>query len=87
MAHANIEDPCGEIGPDQRWAMVWFVVVVIIGACATYTLTRIDRKNYDTKGQFFDYEAYRQNRLATTTIGSDTKDPRASSMLSGKFDQ
>ncbi len=81
----NTEDPCGEFGPDQRWAVAWFVSVIIIGTAATYGLSRVDRFNYDTKGIFIDNEKYRQNRLATTSIGSETRDPRASSLLKDRL--
>lgn len=86
--HTNdIDDPCADFGPDQRWAVVWFISVIVIGVAATYGLSKVDRFNYDTKGRFLDNEKYRQNRLATTSIGSESIDPRASSLLHNKINK
>lgn len=73
--NSNI-DPCGEVGPVQRWAFVWFFVMVLCGGMLTYRLATIDRWMYDNNGERLDYDAYRENRSATTSIGSERIDPR-----------
>ena len=83
----NSEDPCGEFGPVQRWALVWFVLAIAVGITMTIVLSRVDRFNYDTKGVYLDYNKYRENRLSTTTIGSERNDPRANPLLSSKVGQ
>lgn len=76
-SHENIENPCGEFGPTQKWAVVWFFSVILIGIGAVYTLRNTDYYNYKTNGEFFNYSAYRENRSAATSIASDSIDPRS----------
>ncbi len=82
--HSINSDPCASFGARERWAAVWFVSVVLVGSVLTYSLAKIDRFNYDTKGVYLDNAQYRENRLATTSIGSEKLDPRARSILSSK---
>ena len=84
MATEISEDPCGSFGADQRWAVVWFLSVIVVGSCLTYTLSRIDRYNFDTKGVYLDYDKYRENRVSSTSIGSERSDSRATSLLATK---
>jgi hypothetical protein len=69
-------DVCAHVGPDQRWAWVWFFAVLVVGSSVTYGLANIDSYLYSVKGRVLDYEAYRDNRMAATGIGSDSIDPR-----------
>lgn len=71
------DDPCGEIGPVQRWAFVWFFSVIAIGLTLAYVLCGIDRRLYATNAGFLDYVSYRDNRRAATSIASDGVDERA----------
>jgi len=84
MAAEKSDDPCGNFGPDQRWAVVWFIAIIFIGSGLTYTLSRIDRKNFDSKGVYLDYDKYRENRVSGTSIGSERTDSRATSLLATK---
>ena len=84
MATERSEDPCGSLGADQRWAVVWFFSIICIGSVLTYTLSRIDRYNFDSKGVYLDYDKYRENRLSTTSISSERSDSRATSLLATK---
>lgn len=70
-------DPCAAFGPTQRWALVWFVASILIGITLVCVLSRVDRFNYDTKGIFLDYDQYKENRRAITSIPSEEIDPRA----------
>ncbi|MBL7662044.1 hypothetical protein JNK13_04745 [bacterium] len=73
----SIEDPCGEFGPTQRWALVWFVAVLAIGSFATYTFSQTDRWMYDNNAEFLDYQAYRENRNAIYSLAAERVDERA----------
>lgn len=77
--HATSEhyDPCGEFGPTQRWATIWFFAVIAIAVGAIYTLRNTDYYNYRTNGEFFNYDSYRQNRFGQNGIRSDSLDARA----------
>ncbi len=92
MAHHNNhshgqldeKDPCGAWGKDQRWALVWFVSVIIFGAVLTCTLSRIDSWMYhnddlvDIAGvKLLDNDKYRDNRKASFSIPSERSDMRA----------
>jgi len=77
-------DPCGTVGPTQRWAFVWFFSVIAIGSSLVFGLSRIDRFNYDTKGVYLDYDKYRENRKAIVSIPSERVDKRAQSLFSTK---
>lgn len=78
-------DPLEGFQSENRGAAIWFVCAILFGGFLTYKLSRIDRMNYDTKGKYLNYTEYKENRLATTSLGSETKDPRASSLLSTKI--
>ncbi|MBP9837648.1 MAG: hypothetical protein KBC84_02940 [Proteobacteria bacterium] len=75
-------DPCGDFGPDQKWAVVWFFAVVLIGIFAVTVLRNTDYYNYTHNGEFYDYEAYKSNRLSATSIASENVDERAHKSLS-----
>jgi len=70
-------DACGEYGPTQRWAVVWFFSVIIIGLTAVAVLRNTDYFNYTSNGEFFDYAAYRSNKVGSLYIGSEEVDSRA----------
>ena len=74
---APLKDACGDYGPNQRWAAVWFFGVLIIGLIAISTLRNTDFYNYSTNGEFYDYAAYRSNKVGALYIGSDAVDERA----------
>ena len=76
-SNEQVVDPCGEFGPTQKWAVVWFFSVIIIGATAVYHLSKVDRMMYDTNAEFFDYGAYRENRKAQSSLRGDSFDPRS----------
>lgn len=77
----SLEDPCGEFGATQRAAALWMCVVIIVGLGLTFFLTGVDRKFYDSKGQFLDYSLYKDNRSASTSIGSEQIDERTQSAV------
>ena len=70
-------DHCAGFGANQRWALVWFLGSLVVGGSMVFVLSQVDRFNYDTKGVFFDYDQYRENRKAITSIPSEEIDPRA----------
>ena len=81
MAHdckhdREIENPCGTFGPDQRSALVWFLVVVIGGFCFVSYLCRVDAWMWINNAEVLNYTDYRHNRVASTTVGAERKDPR-----------
>ena len=70
-------DPCGDFGPTQRWALVWFCAVLIGGSLFTYKLASTDRWMYDNNAQYLEMDSYKENRTAATTIIRDAGDSRA----------
>lgn len=72
--HSN--DPCGSSGPDQRWAYIWFVGVLLIAIPLTLQLASIDRWMYDNNGEMLNYKSYRENRTAQTSLKSESIDIR-----------
>ena len=70
-------DPCAEFGPAQKAALVWFIAVILLGIPLVVTLCGIDTKMYAAKGRFLDFETYKENRMAFTSIGSENFDERA----------
>lgn len=74
---ADHRDPCGDFGPTQRWALVWFCAVIAIGASVSYTLCQIDSTMYATNAEFFDYAKYKDNRYSAIRIKGDGYDERA----------
>jgi len=77
----NQKDPCADFGPDQRYAVVWFFAVVIIGLFAVFTFRNTDAYNYATNGEFYDYAKFRANRVGQTHIASEGADERANGNL------
>lgn len=77
----EIIDGCGDWGPEQNWATIWFVVVVLIGIIATLWFSGIDHYMYVTDAEVIDYRAMRENRMASTLVGSGNKDSRSSGDL------
>lgn len=69
-------DPCKEFGPSQKKALIWFFAVIIIGAALTWRLSKVDRWMYDNNGEYLNYEAYRDNRNAATSVAMEPGDPR-----------
>lgn len=70
------KDPFAEVGSTQRWAVVWFVVVLGIGASLTFAFSKIDWWMYTNNAQVLDFRAYEENRSAFTSIGSEVDDTR-----------
>ncbi len=77
MSSEDSLDPCGEFGPTQRWALVWFFGAIAIGAFLTVKLATFDRGYYDSDGYVLDYDVYAENRGAFTSVGTERVDPRA----------
>jgi hypothetical protein len=78
------KDPCGSWGKDQKWALVWFVSVIIFGTFLTCTLSKIDSWMFynddlvDVAGvKLIDNDKYRDNRKASFSIPSERSDMRA----------
>ena len=72
------ENPCGDFGPTQQFAFVWFVVVIAIGCVATWGFSVLDRFMWENDAEFvLDYDEYTENRVAVTSIPSERVDPRA----------
>ncbi len=77
MSESNNTDPCASWGIDQKLAVVWFVIIIAIGVGLTTALKNTDSYNYNHNGEFFDYKAYKENRLSQSSIPSDDIDKRA----------
>lgn len=75
--HATSDDPCKEFGPTQKWALVWFFSVILIGCAVVYNFARIDRFMYDSNAEYYNYQSYHENRLSQSTIRGDSVDPRS----------
>ncbi|MFN8388660.1 MAG: hypothetical protein U0136_00045 [Bdellovibrionota bacterium] len=75
--HSAVDDPCGSYGPTQRWAIVWFFAVILIGISAAFTFKNTDSYMYATGAENFDYKTYRETRLAQTSQVNDNVDERA----------
>lgn len=78
------KDPCGSWGKDQKWAVIWFVSVIVFGTVLTCTLARIDSWMYHNDDtveiagvKLIDNEKFRDNRKATFGIASERSDLRA----------
>lgn len=63
-------------GLDKTLAWVWFFSAVGIGTCMAYGLSAFDRDFFDREGHVLDYDDYRENRAASTSIKSESVDPR-----------
>ncbi len=74
---SNPEDPCGDFGPDQKWAVVWLVLVLILGTFGVYKASRLDEWMYTHNAQFLDYDKYEENRKSASSIPMGEVDPRA----------
>jgi hypothetical protein len=75
--HSSVTDPCGEYGPTQRWAIVWFFSVIALGLALIYTFRNTDAYMFHSNAEFFHYDTYRESRVAQASIGSDTVDERS----------
>ena len=69
-------DPCAAVGPEQRWALVWFVSAIIIGIVATSQFMKIDTWMYNNDAEVLDMKAYKENRQAQASVASGWKDER-----------
>ena len=92
MSHTSeqqgtVVDPCAEFGPDQRWAVVWFVLILIGGVTFVRVLSHIDEWMYAHNAEFLDYDAYADNRFSHTSIRSAPMDPRARGDLQTAYDR
>ncbi len=77
MSSEQIDDPCGEFGATQRWALVWFFGAIALGSFVTVKLATFDRSYYDTDGYVLDFDVYAENRGAFTSVGTERVDPRS----------
>ena len=69
-------DPLAVEGPYLKKAYVWFVVVAVIASVMTWKFSQIDRRFYDSEGKYLDYNEYRENRTAATSLPSERIDER-----------
>lgn len=67
----------GSWGATQSWAVVWFFGAIIVGSGLTFLLSNIDHYLYNTNAEVLDYEKYRNNRSAFTSVPKEAQDPRA----------
>jgi hypothetical protein len=74
-------DSSGDLGAD-KFALVWFGSALVLGVLVTILLARIDRQMYDTNAEVLDYQAYKENRRAASSIASESSDSR---VLFGSF--
>lgn len=74
---SNPEDPCGDFGPDQKWAVVWLVLVLILGSFGVYQASNLDEWMYQNNAQVLDYEKYDENRSSASNLPMGDLDPRA----------
>ncbi len=72
----NTEDPCAIDNPASRWAFVWFFCVIIGGGFFVYKLYQADTWMYVNNGQFLNYDDYRSNRSAQTSVAVGHVDSR-----------
>ena len=75
--HAAAADPCGDYGPTQRWATVWFFAVLAIGMVAVFIFRNTDYFMYHTNAEFYNYSAFQEARQAQYNIRSDSVDERS----------
>lgn len=76
------EDPFQRSTSADRWALVWFLVVLVGGSYLTYRLALIDRWMYSHNAQVLNQGALRENRSALTSLSSEASDSRARGSLS-----
>ena len=81
MSEETTVDTCAEWGSTERWATVWFICAVAIGASLVYVLSRVDKQFYENEGVYLDQTKYYLNRAAQTSIPSEAVDARVSSAL------
>lgn len=82
-----VHDPCGEFGPVQRSAVVWFLVMTIGGMLLTARLCGIDAWMYANNAQILDFDKYRENRAAFTSLPSESGDARSRGSYGAALDQ
>ena len=70
-------DPCA-VGPEQRYAWVWFTVVLIFSVWLCFRLAITDRWMYDNDAETLDFGKFRENRMASTQLATEHLDERAS---------
>ena len=87
MSEHNLEDPCAEFGPTQKWALVWLIVTLVGASALTYKLSRIDRHLIDSGGVDLNNEASRENRAAASSIASESVDSRQRANLASVEEQ
>lgn len=76
-ASTTVQDPCAEFGPNQRWALVWFLAIVFGGIVLVTQFARMDSWMWENNADFMDWKAYKENRIAHTTIPSERTDHRS----------
>ncbi len=74
MSDAN--DGCAGIEPMKAKATAWFIGALVISASLAFGLSRIDRYMYDSKAPYLDNAKSAENRLAATSIKSESIDAR-----------
>jgi hypothetical protein len=79
-------------GKDQNWAVIWFLLVLVLGTIFVSFLTKIDSWMYHNEGRvevlgvkLFDDEKYAANRKAGFSIPSERSDDRARGSLSHAY--
>lgn len=74
---AELKDPCAEFGPAQRNAILWFLFIIIGFGIVVSQLARLDSWMYVNDAETLDYDKYRENRTAQSTVPSEGMDIRA----------
>lgn len=78
-------DACAPVSAEdfrlRRRAVVWFIAAVTIGLAAIITGSQIDRWMYDSGAGVIDFSALKANRLASTSIRTESQDPRRNGTL------
>ena len=77
VSQSELENPCGDTGPVQRWAVVWFLSVIVLGTIGVCKLSKVDRWMYDYNAEVLNYDKYEENRRAFTNVPMGDNDPRA----------
>lgn len=74
-------DSSGDLRAEKK-TLLWFGAALVLGALVTIIFAQIDRRMYDTNAEVLDYQAYKENRRAASSIASESIDSR---VLFGSF--
>ncbi|MCB0360006.1 MAG: hypothetical protein KDD44_10230 [Bdellovibrionales bacterium] len=61
-SQASKSDPLGIGTTADKFAVVWFCLVLVVASIGVYVLSRIDWHMRSTNGYYLNYDAYRENR-------------------------